>query len=399
MDTNDAILVAAVGALLGAFTGGIAHAVFTDFRSRARPSILIRGIELSHDLIGGQSPANPNRALVSAITSNPHANVPLNPVGVNTASYTAFLAAGSIRVERALQWVPAVASLSGDFAERVRLGDFDGLEELLSESGMAHWAFLEGANLRGEFDLPDKQRNGTHGQRIRLVDDEQYVVVRSGQVQNIPLAPPRAGSLHRAQALAFNRRVAEAVAYRDQQDLTAIASHLKRAEQDLVTLRDLGVRLDSELTLYSRLVVTGHFMNSGRAPFTVLDEGELFIFMKDFHYRPDGATSDLTCTSTITARLDIGSPDARPDDPARFAIVPLGVPAGGMQPFTAIAKEPLGGLDHAEGLKRALDAGERQFRIGVRVVKSGGKTPELLYSAPRLFREQESASLEIPEPD
>jgi hypothetical protein len=159
---------------------------------------------------------------------------------------------------------------------------------------------------------------------------------------------------------------------------TGINKYLKRLE-------GLHMQVQEELKKYNRFMMHGQISNTGGSPFSVLNEGKLFIQTKGHPYT-EGDGDDRTQSyfkedTEITIVL--------PNKEKRYD-VPVSIAPGEVYRFNAVSTARLDELEQPQVLRDIFRAGGKTCYLGVQVILPGGsrrRSKPLQYTVPRIFQD------------
>jgi hypothetical protein len=190
-------------------------------------------------------------------------------------------------------------------------------------------------------------------------------------------------------------RTAHAVSTGDQGYLRKITNLLIEAAQDYrEQLHALRKRIQRELKKYDRLVVQGQISNTGGSPFSVLNDGKLFVQTAGHPYTEGREDDDR---AQIYYEKDTEISVVLPNGKGRYD-VPISIEPGEVYRFAAVSTLRIEQLEHYQVLLDIFSAGDKDCYLGVPVTLPGRsrkrKKPRL-YSPYRLFRDWKTG-LDIP---
>jgi hypothetical protein len=190
-------------------------------------------------------------------------------------------------------------------------------------------------------------------------------------------------------------RTAHAVSTGDQGYLRKITNLLHEVAQDYKEqLNTLRKRIEKELKKYDRLVVQGQISNIGGSPFSVLNDGRLFVQTEGHPYTEGGEDDDR---AQVYYENDTEISVMLPNGKGRYD-VPISIEPGEVFRFAAVSTLRIEQLEHSQVLLDIFSAGDKDCYLGVPVTLPGRsrrrKKPRL-YSPRRLFRDWKTG-LDIP---
>jgi hypothetical protein len=184
--------------------------------------------------------------------------------------------------------------------------------------------------------------------------------------------------------LAIN--TAHAVSTGDQEYLRKITNLLYEAAQGYrEQLKTLHKRVEEELKKNDRLVVQGQISNTGGSPFSVLNNGKLFVQTKGHPYT-EGEGDDRVQSYY---EKDTEIPVVLPNSEEHYG-VPISIKQGEVFRFFAVSEQRIEQLEHCRVLLDIFSAGARSCFLGVPVSlpgRSRRRQQPRIYTPLRLFRD------------
>ncbi len=156
------------------------------------------------------------------------------------------------------------------------------------------------------------------------------------------------------------RETANAVAERDRGRLREITNWLYEAAQSNKERLDvLQERIQEELKTYDRLVIQGQISNTGGSPFSVLNDGKLFVETQGHPYTEGEGENRTQSYYDTDTQISIMMPNYK----GRYD-VPVSIEPGETYRFTAVSTERIEQMEHSRVLLDIFGAGESSATWG-----------------------------------
>jgi len=153
------------------------------------------------------------------------------------------------------------------------------------------WIQLLVSHIRGEFDIdfsPSKGKTPAH----RIITDENgNYFFNLGRHRFV--FPWTIRKSHKEIAQPFAQKISNIFAYEDKERLEEIVKFLEKIQWDDPNLEKVINTVRKELHRFSKIVIKGMLINSGRSPISVSGKGKLVIRAKEFEYREKGETKRI----------------------------------------------------------------------------------------------------------
>jgi hypothetical protein len=153
----------------------------------------------------------------------------------------------------------------------------------------------------------------------------------------------------------------------------------------ITRLEGLQNQVQEELKRYNRIMIHGQISNTGGSPFSVLNEGKLFVQTKGHPYT-QGDGDDRTQSYF---KEDTEIPIVLPNKEKRYD-VPVSIAPGDVYRFNAVSVPRFDQLEQPQVLRDIFRAGGKTCYIGVQVIlpgRSRRRSKPVQYTTPRIFQD------------
>ena len=255
----------------------------------------------------------------------------------------------------------AVKAMTNNF----KTGLIEEMFRLFMEHNEIIWSHMAGEFKRGNFDIDDTDLGSdpqTPKHSIATDKDGDFYInfdrFRIGFLWSTE-------RVQRDDLKGFANRAAKAFAYENESVIEQILGFLESVIWDNPILAKTEQMIDSELENYSRLVVTGVFVNSGRSPSSIVGTGKLRIDARGFKVGSGSNARTLKGDIDIAMHLVDGS---------FVRTTPsLQAPPGDIVPFMAVSEKYIREFSEREDIL-SLFGSERECQITFPVI---GHSPSI----------------------
>lgn len=141
-------------------------------------------------------------------------------------------------------------------------------------------------------------------------------------------------------------------------------------------------------------MIQGQISNTGGSPFSVLNDGQLFVETQGHPYTEGEGENRTQSYYDTDTQIPIMMPNAK----GRYD-VPVSIEPGETYRFTAVSTQRIEQMEHSQVLLDIFGAGDKLCYMGARVTlpgRSRRRGKPRIYTARRLFRDWK-AGVEIPQ--
>jgi hypothetical protein len=403
MNTYLPLITAAFGALLG---GTLAY-----WLQRARPVVVIdsirRTIENSDETLNTQV----NRSVIQQLNEYERI-LDLEAIdekeSITERSYVLVLSRARRDLQDEIQnYLPRVQAAAREFQLHLLSGELDRADQSFARDTYLMWEPLAVATsthrkeiFSGSRPSPAKAKPESRVAHHKVtVDDGDFIIDMPGTF-NAVLGSTNYPMSKRPTIERVAHRVADALAYRDIEDLHAVADAVQAIAEDRAErARSLLALLEEELTPHRRFVVEGIVANAGRTAFSVSNRCKFVIRLS--RRRPP--SRNVLSDPELTLRLAAPSAGSRPpaiyiDADHRTApsheseatldfSTPLLVPPGQAQRFVCVSDLPAVALTSAAEILGAFDRENMPSYLVLGSIGNRRRQFSAIYSRDVLFRD------------
>jgi len=280
--------------------------------------------------------------------------------------------------------LPRLTKLASSLRQLVVNQEFKKFDRQIAHNSDELWSSFCSSLMHRDIEFPADAPDYTSSQYARFheVQERQqegdypfYVIPLPGAADIVFTREVRAA--HRQNVSIAARRVAYAIAYRNQYELLPFCDHLRSYfKASIKVAKELHADTQNAVDSYSRLVVSGILSNYGRTPISFTSLGRLTIELKGYRGEAGKVADDVDVPLSLNIANKAGPRQE-----------PILVGPGAAIRFNAVSQDTFGNLQHASSLEAVFSGGSQKAYITVGLMASRDDEFAAIHSRPVLFRD------------
>ena len=360
-------LTAIAGPIVGAVLGGGLTYLGTAGIQRARPKLALQGCTINSDQALSDEAANINSSLLLQCETTAELQPYIDrDERIVESDYIEFLQKADADLRLHIERRPEFQRTTEQLQRYLTAGQWDEFEQLWADQNYVLWQPLINAFSRGQVRFATRKLHpGSDGVGQRIRESNGSVRLHIERGRRIEFWYETGDTDQQA----FSLRAAMSMASHDPEDVQLLLNNLASYAGERHLL-DLQAAVSSELKKFARVVITGHLVNTGRLPCSVMNRVRLFILSSGTllaQQKNDSPSKPATRTNDLEVELFFG---AAYDGVVTFS-APVTVPPGGLVPFVAMSHQPLSTLPDGADIAQLLAAGSTTAYLGYQVSRAG----------------------------